>query len=118
MPAKYYERNLLHWHPEGRSIFIAWRLYGSLPQSFRYHQSKQNQKPRHQFLHFDRCLDEVTEGPLWLKNPSIVEMIEATLQKGANDLHHYNLHGYPPERFSVMRKQLTMRRAPCGWGGR
>jgi len=28
-------------------------------------------------------------------------MIEATLLKGANDLNHYNLHGYPPERFSV-----------------
>ena len=35
-----------------------------------------------------------TEGPLWLKNPSIAEMIEATLQKGANDLNHYNLHAY------------------------
>ena len=27
----YYERNLPHWHPEGRAIFVTWRLYGSLP---------------------------------------------------------------------------------------
>jgi hypothetical protein len=31
----FYRRNLPHWHPEGKSIFITWRLYGS---SFRWHQ--------------------------------------------------------------------------------
>jgi putative transposase len=92
VPEEYYKRNLPHWHPVGRSIFITWRLYGSLPQCFRYRQSNKNQKPGHQFLDFDRCLDEASTGPLWLKNSSIAEMIEFTLQKGANDLHHYNLH--------------------------
>ncbi len=29
----FYRRNLPHWHPEGKSIFITWRLYGSLPAS-------------------------------------------------------------------------------------
>ncbi len=94
MHEEYYERNLPHWHPVGRSIFITWRLYGSLPQSFRYHEFKQNQKPGHQFLHFDRCLDEACAGPLWLKNSSIAEMIESALQKGANGLHQYKLHAY------------------------
>src|SRR5260370_13684210 len=27
----FYRRNLAHWHPEGASIFLTWRLYGSLP---------------------------------------------------------------------------------------
>src|SRR5713226_4227744 len=27
----FYRRNLPHWHPEGASIFLTWRLYGSLP---------------------------------------------------------------------------------------
>jgi putative transposase len=94
MPEEYYERNLPHWHPVGRSIFITWRLYSSLPQSFRYHQSNQNQKPGHQFLHFDRYLDEASTGPLWLKNPFVAEMTQSALQKGANDLNHYNLHAY------------------------
>jgi putative transposase len=94
MLEEYYERNLPHWYPAGRSIFVTWRLYGSLPQSFRYHQSNKSQKPGHQFLDFDRRLDEASAGPLWLKNSSIAEMIESTLQKGANDLHHYNLHAY------------------------
>src|SRR5260370_14251798 len=29
----FYRRNLPHWHPDGKSIFITWRLYGSLPAS-------------------------------------------------------------------------------------
>ncbi len=27
----FYRRNLPHGHPEGRAIFLTWRLYGSLP---------------------------------------------------------------------------------------
>jgi putative transposase len=94
MKEEYYERNLSHWHPVGRSIFITWRLYGSLPQSFRYHQSNKSLKSGHQFLDFDRYLDEASTGPLWLKNPSVAEMTQSALQKGANDLNHYNLHAY------------------------
>ncbi len=28
----YYERNLPHWHPPGKDLFLTWRLYGSLPR--------------------------------------------------------------------------------------
>jgi hypothetical protein len=27
----YDERNLPHWLPEGKNLFVTWRLYGSLP---------------------------------------------------------------------------------------
>jgi hypothetical protein len=27
----YYERNPPHWLPEGKNLFVTWRLYGSLP---------------------------------------------------------------------------------------
>jgi len=30
----YYRRNLPHGHPEGASLFLTWRLHGSLPASF------------------------------------------------------------------------------------
>jgi hypothetical protein len=30
----FYRRNLPHWHPEGKPIFLTWRLYGSLPKDF------------------------------------------------------------------------------------
>lgn len=32
-PKEFYHRNLPHWHPAGRSIFLTWRLHGSLPQT-------------------------------------------------------------------------------------
>lgn len=28
----FYRRNLPHWHPEAKAIFVTWRLYGSLPR--------------------------------------------------------------------------------------
>ena len=28
----FYRRNLPHWHPDGKAIFITWRLFGSLPK--------------------------------------------------------------------------------------
>src|SRR5690242_2955448 len=33
----YYERNLPHWHPEGKAIFLTWRLFGSLPKDSSSH---------------------------------------------------------------------------------
>jgi len=94
MQEQYYERNLPHWHPTGRSIFLTWRLYGSLPQSFTNKLSNQNLKPGRQFLQFDRYLDEASIGPLWLRDPQIAESIVATLREGANALNHYNIHAY------------------------
>jgi putative transposase len=94
MQEQYYERNLPHWHPTGRSIFLTWRLYASLPQSFTKKLSNQNLKPGRQFLQFDHYLDEASAGPLWPKDPRIAESIVATLKKGAHDLSHYNLHAY------------------------
>ncbi len=29
----YYSRNLPHWHPDGKTIFLTWRLFGSLPSA-------------------------------------------------------------------------------------
>ena len=28
----FYRRNLPHWHPDGKAIFVTWRLFGSLPK--------------------------------------------------------------------------------------
>jgi putative transposase len=91
MQGQYYERNLPHWYPKGRSIFVTWRLYGSLPQSFVQQQGIKNLKPGDQFLNFDRHLDEAKEGPLWLKDPQVAESIAATLHRGATHLNHYSM---------------------------
>jgi putative transposase len=90
----YYERNLPHWHPEGVSIFLTWRLHGSLPATIVQNIQSQNLDPGKQFAHFDRHLDHARNGPLWLKDPIIADSIVATLRKGQNELRQYTLRAY------------------------
>jgi REP-associated tyrosine transposase len=41
----YYERNLPHWLPEGKTVFLTWRLHGSLPATF-LRRLKENSRTR------------------------------------------------------------------------
>lgn len=89
----YYERNLPHWHPEGRTIFLTWRLHGSLPQSFVHDLEKLKEDPGKQFLAADRMLDAAATGPRWLADLEIAGYVVDTLIRGA-ELNHYFLHAY------------------------
>jgi len=94
----YYERNLPHWHPEGKAIFLTWRLYGSLPTAIvrqvQSHKMKSALTSGQQFADFDQHLDHSQSGPLWLKDPRIADSVVNTLRKGQNELHQYILHAY------------------------
>ena len=72
----YYERNLPHWHPEGRAIFLTWRLHGSLPKEFVCQLAKFEGDPGKQFLKADSMLDGATSGPRWLSEPRIAGYVE------------------------------------------
>jgi putative transposase len=76
----YYERNLPHWIPEGKHVFITWRLHGSLPQSVlaRLRQQKEPEKGK-RFLHFDRELDSSTVGPQWLREREIAQIVQSEI---------------------------------------
>jgi REP element-mobilizing transposase RayT len=105
----FYYRNLPHWHPPGRSIFLTWRLYGSLPQSiinqFRVirHQLSKRSRPtantdnrlieyKKLFAKVDAILDEAKTGPIWLLQSEVASIVElALLEKYA---HLYNLWAY------------------------
>ncbi len=89
----YYERNLPHWHPEGRDIFLTWRLWGSLPQVFLQEMEKLKGDPAKQFLAVDQMLDAGSTGPHWLNDPMIADHVVATLRRGA-ELRHYHLRAY------------------------
>ena len=69
MVTTYYERNLPHWQPEGRTIFLTWRLHGSLPRGFVHQLRKFQPKPGKQFMTADLRLDAAATGPRWLGNP-------------------------------------------------
>ncbi len=100
----FYRRNLPHWHPDGKSIFITWRLYGSLPASLMRRKStgrnacatntsESEDSPGKQFLQLDAALDSAKRGPLWLANPEFAAYAEYPIVHGA-ELGRYQLHAY------------------------
>ena len=88
----YYERNLPHWHPAGRIIFLTWRLYGSLPASFLRSLGEDKAQPAGKFFRVVDCqLDQARTGPLWLKDPRIAGYVVRALQRGEVELEQYAL---------------------------
>jgi putative transposase len=86
----YYERRLPHWHPQGRDIFITWRLDGSLPNS-RFIPPA-GLTTGEAFACIDRLLDKATFGPSWLRRPEVARSVVDGLRYAAKHLRHYDLH--------------------------
>jgi putative transposase len=78
---RYYERTLPHWQPEGRDLFLTWRLSGSLPAkitaALRASKTKELGK---RFREYDLELDKASSGPLWLKDPRIASLVVAGMK--------------------------------------
>jgi REP element-mobilizing transposase RayT len=89
----YYERNLPHWQPDGKAIFLTWRLYGSLPRAVLKRLESLHASPGKQFLAADQHLDAARSGPLWLRIPEIAGYVEDALIRGV-ELGHYTMHAY------------------------
>jgi putative transposase len=90
----FYRRNLPHWHPEGKTIFITWRLYGSLPASLLKKNPATGQESAGQrFGRLDGALDAARSGPHWLAVPEFAAYAEYPILRGA-ELGRYRLHAY------------------------
>ena len=107
----FYRRNLPHWQPDGRAVFITWRLFGSLPRSVReaIHASPAAISQRtgksagatidwqrdwgRRFRAWDSHLDGAVSGPRWLSDPPVAEATEQTIITGSR-LAHYELYAY------------------------
>src|SRR5712692_395759 len=89
----YYERNLPHWQPDGKAIFLTWRLYGSLPRSFLQGLKRLRTDSSRQFLAADQRLDRAPSGPVWLRDAEIAGYVEEAIVRGA-ERGHYSLHAY------------------------
>jgi putative transposase len=71
----FYRRKLPHWQPQGKPIFLTWRLYGSLPHTKVRGPATDGQR----FLLLDQQLDVATSGPMFLKDPRVAAAVEETL---------------------------------------
>ena len=106
----FYRRNLPHWIPDGKSIFITWRLHGTLPASVRRKVAASRAKssnsgnsplPSDQsedsmdqaFLQMDSCLDAARKGPVWLAGREFADYAEYPILRSA-ELGRYDLHAY------------------------
>ena len=92
----FYCRHLPHWHPDGASIFLTWRLYGSLPACVRTARNgcatKSSAGKRFKLL--DAALDKCTTGPFWLKDERIATSIVETIRRGDSVLGYFILHAF------------------------
>jgi REP element-mobilizing transposase RayT len=115
----YYQRNLPHWQLEECSVFITWRLYGSLPKGFAEHLRKWDKEPGKQFLAADLKLDEVSIGPRWLIDAEIAAYTFDAINRGA-ELGHYVLHAYvvmPNHVHVLLDPRVSLRQLTSGIKG-
>ncbi len=113
---EYYRRHLPHWQPPNATLFVTFRLAGSLPQSvieqFRQDRVTAIRKSaqikdkiqrerqadfddRRAFGHWDEALDHYSESPSWLGQPEIAEIV-------AEALHYRNGKVYDLLAYCIM----------------
>src|ERR1700689_3870465 len=91
----YYKRDLPHWHPTGKSLFITWRLYGSLrPGDSSKSPPVVYRSAGRRFREMDSSLDAARCGPVWLKDERVARSVVETILRGSNLLRQYELHAY------------------------
>ena len=101
----YYQRNLPHRLPPGETIFVTFRLAGSLPLEVlgRLRQEWEElpettdaagayARQRRYFGKFDDLLDAATTGPVWLGNTAIAQLVQQALHWA--DVRKYQLVCY------------------------
>ena len=83
---RYYERDLPHWQPEGRTLFLTWRLSGSLPAAIltRLKASKTAEMGK-RFREYDVALDSASSGPRWLRDERVAEVVAEGIRRVAED---------------------------------
>jgi REP element-mobilizing transposase RayT len=76
----------------GQPVFLTWRLHGSLPRSRSFPTSAFASGQA--FAALDRLLDGARNGPLYLRETAIADMIVEAIQYNAETLGHYVCHAF------------------------
>lgn len=119
-----YRRNLPHIQPVTATLFVTFRLYGSLPKSVFERmaeekrlldddlrqtnissKSRDRQLARRYFVTLEECLARATSGPTWLAQPDIAEVVSEAL-------HYRDGKQYRLDAFSIMPNHVHAVFAP------
>ena len=91
----YYQRNLPHWLPPGETIFVTFRLAGTLPRAVVENlqaewamldkrrdlaDDKYTAQKRY-FGRYDALLDGATTGPTWLQVSAVAQVVETAVRR-------------------------------------
>jgi REP element-mobilizing transposase RayT len=91
----YYARNLPHWHPDGKALFVTWRLFGSLPVAVLEKYEKLNRiHAGKAFAEIDRALDRASSGPKWLSRAEVASLIVESLERGDQPMRLFDLYAF------------------------
>jgi hypothetical protein len=83
-------RRLPHIYPRDTPLFVTWHLHGSVPHAL---VPPGSLSAGEAFVWLDRHLDNSKQGPLFLKQPGIAQIVVASIHKGVA-LGHYQLGAY------------------------
>ena len=90
----YYERNLPHWQPPGKDLFVTWRLSGSLPVTVVQAVRAMGELPEgKRFAEFDKHLDSGSYGPTWLGNKKVASLVVEAI-RNAEAVKLCKIHTY------------------------
>lgn len=125
----FYRRQLPHWQPAGGTIFITWRLYGSLPkealdrladeksrlekQPIRPDETPRDRALRHNkglFALTDKMLADNTTGSHWLKEERIARLVVEALFYHDGNLYTLLAFVVMPNHVHVLLRPLEERR--------
>jgi REP element-mobilizing transposase RayT len=79
---EFYKRKLPHWQPEDTWVFVTWRLAGSEPRVPAMAAASLSEGERFELM--DRVADCAGDGPLWLADPRIAQIVRDELFGGSS----------------------------------
>ena len=101
-----YWRRLPHIYTTEQPVFLTWRLHASLPPHRPF--TTGTLSSGRAFAALDRLLDEARTGPLYLREPSVADLVVEAIQYNHCTLAHYELHA-----FAVMPNHLHLLVTPA-----
>jgi putative transposase len=122
-----YERSLPHIQPPGATLFVTFRLAGSIPQDVLERlkaQAEENEQAiisnanpagqddllyeerKKQFGRWDQYLDQASQGPFWLRQPQIAEIMLEALHFRDGDVYDLDAFTVMPNHVNVLFRPL------------